>query len=395
MADRASLVLIGPSANIVRVARKLDVDLIIVDHTARDLTSLLRPLRDQFFLFDYRQYLPPELARFGQLLQATVHPSAVVSMTEQGLVCAAELSELLGTPGTPPTVVNAMRDKAAMRAVLAQSAPRLTVATASGDDRAAVGRLLGAHGSVIVKPPLGTASDGVRRVRSLDEFDRLDPGLRRGALVEAYAEGVEVSVESLSEEGKHAVVLIVEKRLGENFVEIGHVTPSPSLSEQQCDRVRQAVTDLLDALDYRDGPAHSELIVQGEEIVVVETHNRPGGDGIADLVSATTGLDWRLACLGWPLGRQPQPDEVRSEAAAIVFFTASPGVVTSLETAPPSMPEVAWDYWTVTPQIGDVVGPLLSSAHRLGSGRMIGSRQAVTMTFEQVLAAPAITTESP
>jgi hypothetical protein len=392
MADRETLVLVGPSDNIVRVARELDVDLIIVDHTARDLTTLLRPLRDQFFRFDYRQYLPSELTGLGQMLKAISDPAAVVSVTEHGLVCSAELSELLGTPGTPSAIVRTIRDKAAMRATLARSAPHLTVDTASGDNHEAVVRLLAAHASAIVKPPLGTASEGVRRVHSVEEFDDLYPLLRKGSLVEAYAEGVEVSVESLSQDGEHTVILIVEKRVSENFVEVGHVTPPPSLSEQECDQVRKAVTDLLDALGYRDGPAHTELIVQPAGAVVVETHNRPGGDGIADLVSATTGLDWRSACLGWPLGRRPTRGEIRAESAAVVFFSAPPGRVTSVAPQPASGPDADWEFWKVKPRVGDVIGPLLSSADRLGAARVLGSRDAVKIAFEQVLAATTVTT---
>ncbi len=65
------------------------------------------------------------------------------------------------------------------------------------------------------------------------------------------------------------------------------------------------MAELLDAVGLADGPSHTEVKL-GEDgrVTVVETHNRPGGDGIADLVQLTTGVDWRRAALGWAVGER-------------------------------------------------------------------------------------------
>ncbi|MER6291166.1 ATP-grasp domain-containing protein [Streptomyces sviceus] len=377
------LLLIGASPNFLRAGQAVSPRLVIVDRTAPDLPNVLRGEDDHFYLVDYQD--PAAVDAFADMLAAGPRPTAVVCVTEQGLIPAARLVDRLGLRGPDEDVVRSTRDKRRMREQLAAHAPHLSLASAPATDRKAVARILKDTGQAVLKPALGTASQGIRRLGSLEDLDRLPEDELRDGLVEAFAAGVEVSVESLSVGGEHRIVCIVEKRIDTGFVEVAHLTPPPSLTEEDVARVTRATTELLDALGVTDGPAHTELMVGPEQVSVVETHNRPGGDGIPDLVEATTGVDWRRASLAWSLvpegsGSTAVDDVLRdctgqavTGAAAIVFFTAPAGTVTRVLERPDQVGETDILSWRVDAEVGSKVGPPLSSADRLGAAELRAS----------------------
>ncbi|SBT39094.1 ATP-grasp domain-containing protein [Micromonospora auratinigra] len=372
-----ALLLIGASPNILRAGQAASTRVLIVDRTAPDLLTVLRGEDDQFYLVDYHDLAAVDA--FADVLTVGPRPTAVASVTEQGLIPAARLVDRLGLRGPGEDVVRSTRDKRRMRARLAAHAPHLSLPSAPGTDREAVAQILKDAGQAVLKPALGTASQGIRRLQSLDDLDRLPEDERRDALVEAFAPGTEVSVESLSVGGEHRIVCIAEKRISPGFVEVAHLTPPPSLTGADVARVTRATAELLDALGITDGPAHTELMVCPERVTVIETHNRPGGDGIVDLAEATTGIDWRRASLAWSLvpdGSGPGAvDDVLRDctgpavagAAAIVFFTAPPGTVTRVLERPERVGAAKTVNWRVEPQVGTQVGPLRDSFGRLGA----------------------------
>lgn len=363
-----SLVVIGASANIARVAQSLSDELIFIQQPGTMDPRILRDDVDELHVLDFRD--EPLLTSFAERVLRPRGPKAVVSVTENGLLPAAVLSELLNTPGTPAEVVRRTRDKLRMRRTLADQAPHLNVPYADPDDAAAIEELFAVHEAVIAKPVSGTASTDVRLLRSTAEARSLAPVGRY--VFEAFVPGAEFSVESFSSAGEHEILAIAEKGTGDNFVEVSHLVPPTALNPAQTERIERAVRELLDALGIRDGPAHTELKLHDDTVRVIETHNRPGGDGIADLVSFTTGVDWRRLSLGWPLGLRPVREITQAAAAANVFFTATPGRVTKVADPPLRFADVQLVYWEVDVKPGDQVGELRSSRNRLGMATITG-----------------------
>jgi biotin carboxylase len=257
-----------------------------------------------------------------------------------------------------------------MRRALAERAPHLNIPHAGTDDEDAIEDLFASHGEVIAKPVSGTASTDVRLLRSITEARSLAPSGRY--IFEAFVSGAEFSVESFSSDGDHEILAIAEKGTGDNFVEVSHLVPPAVLDSGQMARIGRAVRELLDALGIRNGPAHTELKLHGDAVQIIETHNRPGGDGIADLVSITAGIDWRRLCLGWPLGLRPVREITQDAAAANIFFTAKPGRVTKVADPPLWFADVKLVYWEVDVKPGDRVGELRSSRDRLGMATISG-----------------------
>jgi biotin carboxylase len=374
-----------------RTAHNLNVDLIIVQLPGATEAAFVRPEKDELFTVDYLNV--DELASFARLLRGRGGADGVVSTTERGLEPAARLVECLGVTGTALPTVRASRDKRLMRQLLAAQAPDLTVPFASASDADAVTEVLRSSSRSIFKPACGTGSAGVQIVSSLADFERIPASSREVGQLEMFMAGVEVTVETLSTEGRHAILGVAEKWITENFVEVGHVMPPPSLSQAQLEFVAIAVGRLLDIIGLTDGVACTEVMVEGNDVKIVETHNRLGGDGVADLVQATTGLDWRLTSLGWPVGELPERGPRRAEAAAMAFFVADEGVVTSVLQQAPQLEDVNFELWAPTAKVGDIIGPVRSSDDRLGAARLVGPNpQVCAKALEHVLSLSAVKT---
>ncbi|WP_326698443.1 ATP-grasp domain-containing protein [Streptomyces sp. NBC_01754] len=352
-----TLVVVGANPTVAREAATLPVELVHVQLPgAPDLDPGARVLTADFL------DLPAFLAFTDEVLRPLV-PAAVVSLTELGLEPAALAARRLGVVGVDPAVVLATRDKSRMRRILEREAPHLNPAFAAGGDPEAVARLFADHGRVVAKPVDGVGSTSVAVVEGVGEL----PADRRTAayLLEQFAEGREFSVEALSAGGRHTVLGIAEKGITDGFVEISHMMPPPSLDQHGQELVARAVGELLDAIGLTDGPSHTEVMVDGDKVLVIETHTRLGGDGLADLVRLTTGVEWRRAALGWAVGAGIPRSPASAPAAATVFLTAPPGRVTAV-APPPTLTHGHVHAWDPAVRPGDVVHPLRSSSDRLG-----------------------------
>ncbi|MCX5214525.1 ATP-grasp domain-containing protein [Kitasatospora sp. NBC_00240] len=363
-----SLVVVGASKNIARVAQSLSSEIVFVQQPGSLRPEVLRDDVDELFSFDYQD--EPVARSFAERVLKPRRPAAVVSVTEHGLEPAAVMAEVLGTPAVPLAVVRAMRDKAGMRRLLAQRAPHLNVPFAAPGDGDTLEELFRSPYGVIAKPVSGTASSGILLLRAPAQAQAL--AAQGHYLFEAFAPGAEFSVESFSADGVHEIVAVAEKGTGAGFVETAHLMPPAALDASARARIEQATRELLDALGLRDGPAHTELKLHEGSIKVIETHNRPGGDGIADLVALTTGVDWRRVSIGWPLGQRPAPGAGAVAAAANVFFTASPGRVAAIADRPAALPGADVVAWEVDVAVGDLVGELRSSGDRVGMATVTG-----------------------
>jgi hypothetical protein len=377
-------VVVGANPTVARAAASLPCELIHVqlpgapalDPGARVLTA------------DFRD-LPAFLAFTDEVLRP-LRPAAVVSLTEFGLEPAALAARRLGVTGVDPAVVHATRDKLAMRRILERLAPHLNPAFAAGDDAEAVDRLFAAHGRVVAKPVDGVGSASVALVEGVDAL----PADRRTAatLLEQFAEGREFSVEALSAGGRHTVIGIAEKGTADGFVEVSHMMPPPSLDPHRQELVARAVGELLDVLGLTDGPSHTEIMVDGDKVVVIETHTRLGGDGIADLVRLTTGVEWRRAALGWAIGAEVRRGPATAAAAATVFLTAPPGRVTAV-APPPALAHGRIHAWDLSVRPGDTARPLRSSADRLGMAVLTAAgTEACAAAVAELTARPVVTT---
>lgn len=336
-----TVLLVGATDDTLVAARDLGLHILLLQHPTK-LTPLQEELADVLHVLDFTDWavvepVVVELHRSPGFAVAT-------SQTEPGLENAGRVNDLFGLGGTGYEVAHRLRDKGVMRRHLAATDPA-AVAAAPLVHRTDLDAFAARHGyPFVVKPTDGTASFGVRRVDGPEALDdvwahverlrgtRTDRAttlfLIQDFLMEEYVEGPELSVESCSWDGRHVVVAITEKFVDpHNFVELGHALPAridPGTEEQ----IRTAVGRFLDAIGLVEGVCHTEIRLTPRGPAVIEGHNRPGGDAIAELVQGAYGIDLGRQALARSFGLVPDlPDRPVATAGAStrVVVAGGPG----------------------------------------------------------------------
>ncbi|GAA3779651.1 hypothetical protein GCM10022403_012950 [Streptomyces coacervatus] len=249
-------------------------------------------------------------------LARTIHVldpiDALANFTEKDLDKAAIIAADLNIRWHSLESVLAVGDKFQMRRRLQAAGVDDTpceLVKSPEDLRAAAGRL---GYPLICKPRRGISSQGISRLTGPEDLDEAFAWSSSGThdldstdlIVERFHTGDEYSVECLSEDGRHLVVSVTEKSVDrDHFVELGHVVPA-QLAPETAARITDTVPRMLDALGVRDTATHTEIIVTEDDVRIVETHLRCGGDRITNMVAAVKGVDMPEAAARRYLGQQ-------------------------------------------------------------------------------------------
>lgn len=181
---------------------------------------------------------------------------------------------------------------------------------------------------VIVKPTDRSGSRGVEKVEKQEDLQEAitracKESFQQKAVIEEFVEGREISVESISFEGKHYVLQITDKVTTEApfFVELEHHQPS-TLPEDIKSRVKAIVLNALTALHIQYGASHAELkITKDGDIRVIEIGARMGGDFIgSDLVKLSTGYDFLKGVIDVAFGQFEEPKITEHKFSGVYFL---------------------------------------------------------------------------
>ncbi|GAA1902429.1 ATP-grasp domain-containing protein [Streptomyces sodiiphilus] len=300
-------------------------------------------------------------------------PDGIVGFAEPQVIPAALVQERLGLPGPSLQAAVISRNKALQRAVCAARGvpqPQYLLAPDIGTARDwMLDRL-----PVVVKPLTLSGSEGVELVR--DPAAVADITTRRAGegtvLVERAVEGPEYSWEALVRDGAVLFENITAKETTPPpyFVELshrcGHAFTEPGLA----DRVRALTRGVLAAIGMRTGLVHLEFRVGPDGPALMEVAVRTPGDYLADAVGLAHGFDLYEASvrlsLGLPLEGRARPGGAPRTWTATCFLTAPPGRVTAVEGLEQVRKHPGVVRARLRRGIGDTVGPLTSSAQRVG-----------------------------
>lgn len=181
---------------------------------------------------------------------------------------------------------------------------------------------------LIVKPVDRSGSLGVLKVEKKEDLQRAierarDKSFAHQAIVEEFVDGQEVSVESISWEGKHYILAITDKVTtgAPYFVEIAHHQPS-ALEPNIQKKINAETKKALDALNVRIGASHSEFKITSEgDVYAVEVGARMGGGFIgSDLVYLSTGYDFLKATIEVALGGFSEPVLPLKKCSGVYFL---------------------------------------------------------------------------
>jgi biotin carboxylase len=181
---------------------------------------------------------------------------------------------------------------------------------------------------LIVKPTDRSGSRGVKKVENLSDLQGAvqrakNESFAGQAIIEEYITGDEVSVESISWEGKHYILAITDKvTTGEPyFVELEHHQPS-QLSDEVQENIKTETIKALNALNVNYGASHSEFIITQEgKVYAIEVGARMGGDFIgSDLVRLSTGYDFVKAVIDVAFGQFETPQINEKNFSGVYFL---------------------------------------------------------------------------
>jgi biotin carboxylase len=297
----------------------------------------------------------------------------VTISTEAGVVPCARVAEALGLPGLSVETAVAATDKVEMRRRLERGGlpvPRFHEVT-SEEDAVTVATELGYP--CIIKPAVGSGSRGVRKL--VDPGD-VGPSFREArelsrngkVILEQFMPGEEVHVDALVSDGQVAILGIADKvRTPEPFRTDITVTYPASLPEPIRDDAVSQVVAAMRALGIRDGCSHTELLVHGETVRIVETAARGAGFNVfTTMLPLVSGVDPVEATIRMALGEHPTVAPTENRSAILSFFNVSPGVlrrVAGLERAR-RLPGVIEIVVTIEP--GDRIHTYRSGDDRIG-----------------------------
>ena len=192
---------------------------------------------------------------------------------------------------------------------------------------------------VIVKPADNSGSRGINLIEDYSK-DLLEKAYlyskaysRSGyVLVEEFMEGPEISVETLTIDGKCNVIQITDKLTtgAPYFVEMGHSQPS-ELDESIKKEIEKVAIAANKAIGIKNGPSHTEIKVTKDGPKIVELGARLGGDNITThLVPLSTGVNMVECCIKIALGEKVDIIPKYSKGAAIRYFNCKEGIIKNI-----------------------------------------------------------------
>lgn len=345
-----------------------------------DMSKQHHELVDAAFLFPE---FSPELAlRVAVALREYLPFDLAYTAGDAYLQATAQINDELGLKSNPLRTVSAVNDKALMREVL-RGTPVGQVASAKVRTRPDLERFATSNGfPLILKPSRGSASRDICIITGPAELCEVVAGLEFAGdnatqdadpwVVEEFLEGREFSVETHSAAGDHQVLAVTEKFKNEHCVEIGHVVPARITTAEHA-LLTDETKSVLTALGVEEGPAHTELILTARGPRLVETHTRPGGDAIVELVKIATGYDIHEMTFSWLSGKPAVvAHDPQAGGAAIWFLTAEQGRVTAVGGESEAQASEGVQFASLSAAVGDVVSEIRSSDDRHGEALAVG-----------------------
>ncbi|MBF0096742.1 MAG: ATP-grasp domain-containing protein [Magnetococcales bacterium] len=303
-----------------------------------------------------------------------IEPSgAIAFVSEVGMLPASAVREQWRLPGHDSGVVRRLLDKQLQRELWDQAgvpSPQWRRAGSLAEVQTAVAEL---GLPVIIKPVDCAGSRGVTRVESKMEIaDAVQKALsatRSGRLlVESFMEGVEYAVETFFHQGvAHVLAVTGKKKVPGSRGTVAMELATPDLPAAVVEKIGMTAVQALTALGYRDGPGHTEIILQsGDRPGLVETAGRGGGFMVFDaMAQMASGYDLPTACALQAVGLPPPSCVVDRQAVVLRFFPTVPGTVRRLDGFDEAnrLPGVVTGSFMT---VGSVVGVASCDGDRLG-----------------------------
>jgi biotin carboxylase len=151
------------------------------------------------------------------------------------------------------------------------------------------------------------------------------------------------------------------------FIQMGHYLPIELPSDILL-KIKTAVFTALDRAGVTHGPCHSEIILDGLNVYIVEINTRPGSSPIPDLIQEVCGINLYTLAFDWFLGDANPSDFALKprKGAAVRHLSATPGRITSISGVEHALLVKGIRSVFIKRAVGDVIPPLRSAFDRIG-----------------------------
>jgi len=201
------------------------------------------------------------------------------------------------------------------------SSPRFTLAHEGVD-------LTGFKYPLIVKPTDGRSTMGVIKVEKEEDVQEaiqrsVENSFRKEAIIEEFIEGVEVSVDSISWNGKHYMLAIKERELTTGInckVKTAGHWPF-ELPNDIIEKIKRENQKAMDAIRYRYGASNNEFRVNKDgEVFILEVNPRMAGDSSHILMKLYNGYDIVKGVIDVALGQFEEPVITETKYTGIYYL---------------------------------------------------------------------------
>lgn len=331
----------------------------------------------------------------------------ITDQTDIAVRAVAYVAEKLGLPGIGYETGCLFTDKSLMRRKLEElGLPLLPNRTVFSIEEAVdYYRELG--GDVIIKPLDTQGSRGVQAVRNETELREKYPEAERwssngGVIVERLAKGREFVVEGISVNHEFKNLICGDTLyfdIPDAYAAKSRIFPTTAdeeLERKVCELNRKIIT----GFGLKQGISHSEFIMDGDEVYLMETAARGGGVFISsDLISLSTGLHTEEFLLDIATGKRTTMPELLPQQCycGYMAFYVPVGTVTAID----GLEEVKALEYVHRNQLDDLfVGKITSAAHTDKTSRLAiivsgATREELDQRMEHIRQTLQVKVETP
>ncbi|MDR1588037.1 MAG: ATP-grasp domain-containing protein [Treponema sp.] len=330
----------GPA---IRIAKELGLFTVALDGSAE---APCISMADRFERIDLKDR--EGITAFGRSLQNSGGLAGVMTAGTDFSAVVAWAAERLGLPGLPYEAALNASDKSRMRSCFKKAGlPSPEFITLDGAPQSDDWPLPGGF-PLVVKPIDSMGGRGCRRVDSFAELrtaleEALDFSRSRRAIVEAFMEGPEFSVDAILYHGEISICGLADRHIffPPYFIEMGHTMPTIVEAEKQ-EAILETFRDGIRALGLAEkdsvGAAKGDIKLTPTGPMIGEIAARLSGGYMSGWTYPyASGAEPIKAAILAALGRKPEGlKPLRSWTSAERAFISIPGKVRSihgLETA--------------------------------------------------------------
>ena len=277
------------------------------------ISDMFRPYISDSFLIDVRK--KEDILAYARANDVC---GVITDQTDIAVRSVAYVAENMGLPGIGYKTGCLFTDKSQMRTRMAELGIKLLPNRTVSSLAEALDYYRELGGDVIIKPLDTQGSRGVQICHNASDLEsKYEEAARwssnRNVIVERYATGREFVVEGIAVDYEFANACIGDTLyfdLPDAFAAKSRIFPTV-VDDELRQRVLDLNTKIITGFGLKQGITHSEFIMDGDEIYLIETAARGGGVFISsDLIHLSCGLDTEKFLLDIATGKQKGLPEI-------------------------------------------------------------------------------------